>query len=206
MKKGFFITFEGIDGSGKTTQLRLAEKYLRARGLNLLVLREPGSTPAAEKIRKILLDCSSHLSPESELFLYEAARASLVRDVIAPSLMKGITVLCDRFHDSTTAYQGYGRGIDLKLVKRLNQLAVGKCIPDLTFLVDVDYKTSLSRRKEKSDRLESESAAFFQRVRHGFLAIARHESKRVILLDGAGTSIRTFAEVENCLRNRLRIK
>lgn len=205
-KKGLFITFEGIDGSGKTTQLRLTEKFLRQTGRPLLVLREPGSTPVSEKIREILLDRKSRLSPETELLLYEAARSTLVRDIIAPALKNGLIVLCDRFYDSTTAYQGYGRGLDLSLIDRLNKLAVGKCHPDLTFLVDVNYKTSLTRRKKNSDRLESESAAFFRRVRNGFLAIARKEQKRVVLLRGDGSAAETFAEVINCLQSRLKIR
>lgn len=205
-KKGFFITFEGIDGSGKTTQLRLTEEYLIQKGRAVLVLREPGSTPVSEKIREILLDRKNRLSPETELLLYEAARAALVRDVIAPALKNGLIVLCDRFYDSTTAYQGYGRGINLSLIDRLNRLAVGKTHPDLTFLVDVDYSTSLRRRKKDSDRLESESAAFFRRVRNGFLALARKEKKRIVVLRGNGSAAQTFTEVRNCLLRRLKIR
>ncbi len=205
-KKGFFITFEGIDGSGKTTQLRLTEEYLIQRGRAVLVLREPGSTPVSEKIREILLDRRNRLSAETELLLYEAARAALVRDVIAPALKNGLIVLCDRFYDSTTAYQGYGRGINLSLIDRLNRLAVGKTHPDLTFLVDVDYSTSLRRRKKESDRLESESAAFFRRVRNGFLALARKEKNRIVVLRGDGSAAQTFTEVRNCLLRRLKIR
>lgn len=205
-KKGFFITFEGIDGSGKTTQLRLTEEYLIQKGRAVLVLREPGSTPVSEKIREILLDRKNRLSAETELLLYEAARAALVRDVIAPALKNGLIVLCDRFYDSTTAYQGYGRGINLSLIDRLNRLAVGKTHPDLTFLVDVDYSTSLRRRKKDSDRLESESAAFFRRVRSGFRALARKEKKRIVVLRGNGSAAQTFTEVKNCLLRRLKIR
>ena len=205
-KKGFFITFEGIDGSGKTTQLRLTEEYLIQKGRAVLVLREPGSTPVSEKIREILLDRKNRLSAETEWLLYEAARAALVRDVIAPALKNGLIVLCDRFYDSTTAYQGYGRGINLSLIDRLNRLAVGKTHPDLTFLVDVDYSTSLRRRKKDSDRLESESAAFFRRVRSGFRALARKEKKRIVVLRGNGSAAQTFTEVKNCLLRRLKIR
>lgn len=205
-KKGFFITFEGIDGSGKTTQLRLTEEYLIQKGRAVLVLREPGSTPVSEKIREILLDRRNRLSAETELLLYEAARAALVRDVIAPALKNGLIVLCDRFYDSTTAYQGYGRGINLSLIDKLNRLAVGETHPDLTFLVDVDYSTSLRRRKKDSDRLESESAAFFRRVRNGFLALAGKEKKRIVVLRGNGSAAQTFTEVRNCLLRRLKIR
>ncbi len=222
-RKGFLITFEGIDGSGKTTQLRLTEKYLRDKGYDILVLREPGSTPLGEKIRKILLhrpvrrpglDRQNKINPASELLLYVAARAELVKDVIEPSLKRGTIILCDRFYDSTTAYQGYGRGIDINLIENLNRVAVGESIPDLTFLVDLDYRTSLGRRKKFTDRLESESKAFFNRVRRGFLEIARKEPQRIAMLDGRkgeeelfiSVKSRICQEVASCLRTLLKIK
>ncbi len=205
-RKGFLITFEGIDGSGKTTQLRLAEKYLRDSGFDTLVLREPGSTPLAEKIRRILLHDKNKINPSSELLLYVAARAELVKEIISPALNKGTIILCDRFYDSTTAYQGYGRGIDIGLIEKLNRYAVGNSVPDLTFLVDIDYKTSLGRRKKLTDRLESESRTFFDRVRHGFLEIAAREDKRFVVLDGRKSEKELFAEVADCLRTLLKIK
>ena len=222
-RKGFLITFEGIDGSGKTTQLRLTEKYLRDKGYDILVLREPGSTPLGEKIRKILLhrpvrrpglDRQNKINPASDLLLYVAARAELVKDVIEPSLKRGTIILCDRFYDSTTAYQGYGRGIDINLIENLNRVAVGESIPDLTFLVDLDYRTSLGRRKKFTDRLESESKAFFNRVRRGFLEIARKEPQRIAMLDGRkgeeelfiSVKSRICQEVASCLRTLLKIK
>jgi len=222
-RKGFLITFEGIDGSGKTTQLRLTEKYLRDKGYDILVLREPGSTPLGEKILKILLhrpvrrpglDRQNKINPASELLLYVAARAELVKDVIEPSLKRGTIILCDRFYDSTTAYQGYGRGIDINLIENLNRVAVGESIPDLTFLVDLDYRTSLGRRKKFTDRLESESKAFFNRVRRGFLEIARKEPQRIAMLDGRkgeeelfiSVKSRICQEVASCLRTLLKIK
>jgi dTMP kinase len=204
-KKGFFITFEGIDGSGKTTQLLMTEKYLRQHGLDVLVLREPGSTSLAEKIRKILLDKRNSIPPQSELSLYLAARADLVQKVIAPALKSGKIVLCDRFYDSTTAYQGYGRKLDIALIKKLNHLTVGATIPDITFIIDVDFETSLQRRKKESDRLESESKKFFESVRRGFLAIGREEKKRVCIIDGRITADATFAEVIGCLKRKLKI-
>jgi dTMP kinase len=204
-KNGFFITFEGIDGSGKTTQLLMTEKYLRQRGLDVLVLREPGSTSLAEKIRKILLDKNNSIPLESELLLYLAARADLVQKVIAPALKNGKIVLCDRFYDSTTAYQGYGRKLNIALIKKLNHLMVGATIPDITFIIDVDFETSLQRRKKESDRLESESKKFFESVRRGFLAIAREEKKRVCIIDGRITADATFAEVIGCLKRKLKI-
>ena len=174
-KKGFFITFEGIDGCGKTTQLKLAEQYLVDRGLPVMVIREPGSTPLSEKICEILLNNNLHINPVSELMLYVAARAELTKDVNIPALEAGKVILCDRFFDSTTAYQGYGRNLDIEAIKRLHKLSVGQYIPDLTILIDVDYETSLTRRKETADRLESESERFFNRVRDGFLRQLQYE-------------------------------
>jgi dTMP kinase len=204
-RKGFFITFEGIDGCGKTTQLRQTEEYLKKHRLSPLVLREPGSTPVSEKIRSILLNKDLHLDDLSELMLYIAARAVLVRELVAPSINSGKIILCDRFYDSTTAYQGYGRGIDIGLLSRLNNLAVGQYKPNLTFLIDVDYKTSLTRRKKKSDRLESESKTFFNKVRHGFLEIGRKEKTRVKVIDGRQSIEKIFDEVEYWLRKKLKI-
>ena len=205
-KKGFFITFEGIDGCGKTTQLKLAEQYLVDRGLPVMVIREPGSTPLSEKIREILLNNNLHINPVSELMLYVAARAELTKDVIIPALEAGKVILCDRFFDSTTAYQGYGRNLDIEAIKRLHKLSVGQYIPDLTILIDVDYETSLTRRKETADRLESESERFFNRVRDGFLKISKGEPERIVVIDGKKSIEEIFSEVKDCLREKLKIK
>jgi len=205
-RKGYFITFEGIDGCGKTTQLKLAEQYLIERGLPVMVIREPGSTPLSEKIREILLNNNLHINPVSELMLYVAARAELIKDVIIPALEAGKVILCDRFFDSTTAYQGYGRDLDIDSIKRLHKLSVGQHIPDLTILIDVDYETSLTRRKETVDRLESESERFFNRVRGGFLEISRGEPERVVVIDGKNSIEEIFGEVKDCLRKKLKIK
>jgi len=204
MEKGFFITFEGIDGCGKTTQLKLAEKYLKSEHFLPLVLREPGSTAVSEKIRRILLNRDLKLDAFSELMLYISARTELVRDVIAPSIDDGRVILCDRFYDSTTAYQGYGRGIAVSLINRLNDLAVGKYKPDLTFLIDVDYKTSLTRRKKKADRLENESKAFFNKVRRGFLEIARTNKRRIKIISGTQNVEAIFDEVRYWLKRKLK--
>lgn len=205
-RKGFFITFEGIDGSGKTTQLKLTEKYLKNLKYEVLSLREPGSTPLSERIRRILLDKRLNINSVSELLLYVSARAELVEQVITPALDAGKIVLCDRFYDSTVAYQGYGRKLDIDWVRRVNRAAVGEYIPDLTFLVDITYRKSMERRKQKSDRLEAESKAFFSRVRKGFLEIASRERRRVIILDGKKSPEKIFEEVKECLRKRLSIK
>lgn len=193
--KGRLITFEGIDGCGKSTQLKLAARHLRRLGHDVCILREPGSTKVSERIRRILLDRSAEMSDLTELLLYEAARAEIVAAEIRPALKNGRIVLCDRFYDSTTAYQGYGRKLDLKMVRSLHQVAVGDVHPDLTFVFDVDLKTAFARRGRKLDRLEAQSLAFHRRVRIGFKQIARKEPRRVKLIDGRGDPAAIAAEV-----------
>ncbi|HSG98748.1 MAG TPA: dTMP kinase [candidate division Zixibacteria bacterium] len=180
---GLFITFEGIDGSGKSTQARLAGSYLKKRKLPVVIVREPGSAPLSERIRRLLLNKDLHIEPYPELLLYLAARGQLVRERIIPALEENTIIVCDRFHDSTVAYQGYGRGLDRELIERLRRQMVGSVTPDLTLVYDVDYETSLSRRKKSPDRLENESEKFFKRTRAGFRAIARQEPNRVRLID-----------------------
>jgi len=204
LQEGFFITFEGIDGCGKSTQLNLTAKYLADHGRSPLILREPGSTPVSERIRDLLLDRRLSINPTTELMLYLAARAELVREVIAPAIAAGKIVLCDRFYDSTTAYQGYGRGLNIDLLERLHGLIVEKQRPHLTFLIDVDYETSLARRKPVNDRLESESREFFDRVRNGFMEIAAREKDRIVVLDGRLPVADIFSEVKNWLGRKLR--
>lgn len=190
---GIFITFEGIDGCGKSTQAVRLVRRLRRLGYDPLFVREPGGTVVSEKIRRILLDRNNQITPLAELLLYEAARAHLARMVILPALMKGRIVICDRYYDSTTAYQGYGRGLDKRLIETLNRAASDNVAPDLTFILDVDYRTSLTRRGKEPDRLEKESRAFFNRVRRGFLSLAKQ--KRVVLLDSRDDIGSVAAEV-----------
>ncbi len=199
---GVFITFEGGEGTGKSTQLQLLAKRLRAAGCDVCIVREPGGTAAGEAIRRILLDPSATLDPVAELLLYEAARAQVVRDVIAPSLARGEVVLCDRFFDSTTAYQGYGRGLDLDVVRALHELATGGLAPDRTIVLDLDHAWGLSRAtREGADRLEREDAAFHARVREGFLAIARQEPGRVRVIDASGSVDEVAVRVVESLRD-----
>jgi dTMP kinase len=202
--RGLFVTFEGIDGCGKSTQLASACCYLRELGYHVCRLREPGSTPAAERIRKILLDPRSSLSDITELLLYEAARAEIVAREIQPALASGHIVLCDRFFDSTTAYQGYGRKLDIGMVRRLHKIAVGEVVPDLTLVLDVDVKTSCARRGKRPDRLESQSRAFFNRVRRGFLEIAASEPRRVKVIDSTRPMDEVFADIIRHLNQRLK--
>ncbi|MEK6572125.1 MAG: dTMP kinase [Bacteroidota bacterium] len=196
------ITFEGLDCSGKTTQARLlVERLERAQGIEVgpasrllgeaskvIFLREPGGADLSERIRIMLLDTkNSGMNPIAELFLFSAARAQLVSDVIKPALQRGDVVVCDRFYDSTTAYQGWGRGIDHEGVRKLNAIATSGITPDLTFYLDID-SIEVERRKAlsglKEDRMESSGRAFYERVRQGYLEIARTETDRFIVLDG----------------------
>lgn len=190
--KGFFITFEGTEGSGKTTQITLLAERLRAERHVVRLLREPGSTPIGEEIRHTLqYSTANHgMTAEAELLLMNASRAQLVREVIRPALAAGEAVLCDRFYDSTTAYQGYGRGLDLKVVKAIIDLAVGETRPSLTFLLHVPIQVSEARRQSRQvdatvqrDRMEEADRAFFERVEQGYKAIAAAEPKRVRLID-----------------------
>ncbi|MEW5993882.1 MAG: dTMP kinase [Candidatus Zixiibacteriota bacterium] len=204
-RKGLFITFEGIDGCGKTTQALMTYRYLLSAGYRRVKLfREPGSTAVAERIRSILLDRRLHMSDIGELLLYEAARAELVDRELRPALQQGHVVLCDRFYDSTTAYQGYGRKLDIRMVRALHKVAVADLVPDMTFLFDVDLKTACSRRGESADRLESQSQAFHRRVRSGFLEIARKERKRVKLIDGTQPIDNVFNDVKRTLLRKLK--
>lgn len=203
-RTGLFLTFEGVDGCGKTTQALLTYRYLLSRGYPVKLFREPGSTAVAEKIRDILLDRRVSITNITELLLYEAARAEITARELRPALNKGYFTLCDRFFDSTTAYQGYGRKLDIRMVRALHKIAVGKIIPDLTFLFDVDLKTAFSRRGENLDRLESQSKAFFNRVRQGFLVIARKERKRVKVIDATRPIDTVFNDVRKILDKKLK--
>jgi dTMP kinase len=186
-----FITFEGIDFSGKSTQIELLKDYLVDHNKKVEILREPGGTEISEKVRRILLDNKNEkMFAEAEVLLFSASRAQLVREKIHPYLEKGIYVISDRFHDSSTAYQGYGRGIPLDVVKMVHNLAIGDTIPDLTFFIDIPVGIANERRKKKSkvklDRIELADIEFYNRVRNGYLEIARQE-ERFKVIDGTQT-------------------
>ena len=185
-KAGLFITFEGIDGSGKSTQIRKLRDYLEAEGHTVDLIREPGGTDIGEKIRSLLLDKSNgEMSFEAELLLYEAARAQIVRERIIPSLRAGSVVICDRFFDSTTAYQGYARGLNLSDVEFLNRWATGGLEPNLTFLLDLPVEDAYRRmegRRTNTDRLEGAGFEFMKRVREGYLELCSR-NRRMVLLD-----------------------
>ncbi len=197
----------GGEGSGKTTQLKALLAGLRGAGIEAIETRDPGGTAAGKQIRELLLDREQvRMEAVAELFLYEASRAQLVAEVIRPALTQGRVVLCDRFCDSTVAYQGHGRGLDLDLIAQLNTVATGGLAPDLTFLLDLEPGQGLERAsqreqqlRQRQDRMERELLAFHQRVRDGYRAIAAAEPGRVVVLDGA----RGMTEIEADIRRRV---
>jgi len=208
-----FITFEGVEGSGKTTQIRLLKTYLTQKGIPCKVTREPGGCPIGEKVRKILLNPDHHeMVPLSELLLYEASRAQHVKEVIEPLLKKGIMVLCDRFSDASIAYQGHGRKLDLGLIKRLNRLSSQGIKPDVTFLLDCPsdvglkraVQRNISQKKEKEERFEREKIQFHHRVRRGYLALAKKESHRVKVIDTREGEEKTFEKIRKIVDELIR--
>ena len=185
MKKGYFITFEGAEGSGKSTQIRNAVAFLKKKGYSVVMLREPGGTRISEAIREILLDKKlKEMTDVTELLLYLAARAQIVREKILPALKKGKIVICDRFEDSTWAYQGYGRKIPMAGIEQASQLVRGRLKPDLTFVLDIDTTKGL-KRGGRHDRIEREALSFHRRVRQGFLSLAKKDPKRIAVLDSS---------------------
>ncbi|MPZ47735.1 MAG: dTMP kinase [Dehalococcoidia bacterium] len=182
-RHGLLITFEGGEAAGKTTQSELLALHLEAGGWQVLRLREPGGTPLGEQVRHLLLQRETQLTPEAELMLFLAARAELVRRVILPALTDGAVVICDRFSDSTYAYQGFGRGLDLDEVRRLDAFATGGLVPDLTVLLDLPVELSRRRLGSDTDAFEREADAFHERVREGYIALAGENPERWLVLD-----------------------
>jgi dTMP kinase len=183
-----FITFEGSEGCGKSTQVQMLAKRLQTAGVPFLITREPGGTAIGESIRELLQFApqSAGMTPESELLLFEASRAQLVREVIKPALESGQCVIADRFFDSTTVYQGVARKLDRKVVGLINAFAVGDCIPDITFLLDVDLTTARGRMKgpRRPDRMEQQSDEFYEQVRDGYQELVKWQRDRVVLVKG----------------------
>lgn len=205
---GIFITFEGVEGCGKTTQLRLLKEKLEAAGEKVTATREPGGCPIADQIRAILLDAAnSALTPLAELLLYAAARAEHVSEVIAPALERGEIVLCDRFTDATLAYQGHGRMLDLETIAQLNRLATGGVEPKITLLIDCPVEIGLSRARARiesatgprEERFELESIRFHERVREGYLKLAAASPERYLIVDGSGDVAQTEKAVTAAL-------
>ena len=178
--RGKFITFEGSEGCGKSTQSRLLYDYLKAKGKRVIYLREPGATKISEKIRDILLDAKNQgIVPQAEMLLYMAARSQIVSEVIQPALKTGKIVICDRFLDSTLAYQGYGLGMDIGLIKKVGEFTTQGIIPDLTLFLDLAVKRGLRHRKDRLDRIEMRSVNYHLRVRRGYLKLAKQDSSRI---------------------------
>lgn len=192
MQKGLFITFEGADGCGKTTQLKLLKDYLESRGYDVVLTREPGGKGLGETIREILLNYNGEVSNRCESFLFLADRAQNIDILVNPAVNEGKIVLCDRHTDSSVAYQGYGRGLDIEQIKTLNNLATGGKKPDLTLVFDVDIETSMARVGNEKDRMESAGKEFFNRVRNGYLEIAKQEPDRIKVID----STKSIEEVQ----------
>lgn len=185
-KQGIFITLEGPEGAGKTTQLKLLSKYLQDEGIEHVITRDPGGTALGKPIRRILLNAESVVSPVAELLLYEADRAQNVSEIILPGLAEGKLVFCDRYIDSTLAYQGYGRGIDLGLIEKINEVATQGLRPQRTILFDIESSAGLARLHPSGhDRLEREAIEFHQKVRGGYLELAKKEPERFRILDAA---------------------
>jgi dTMP kinase len=199
-----FITFEGIEAAGKSTLIAALVDDLRARGVDVLVTREPGGTSLGDLIRGVFLEPASVIDPLAEAMLMNASRAQLVADVIGPALRAGRTVLCDRFFDATIAYQGYGRGLDVEMLLELSLIATRRIAPDLTFLLDLPPAVSAQRLvvRGASDRMEREDEAFHTRVRDGYREIARRFPGRVVLLDGTRDPDEVAAVARTALAER----
>lgn len=203
MKKGIFITFEGIDGCGKTVQAALLYKYLRKKGYPVILTREPGGTSIAEQLRKVLLSPRIKLSPLAELLFYAATRAQHVIELIQPHIKRGKIVICERFSDATLAYQGYGRKIPLKLINIVNKIATGGLIPDLTILLDLPVRKV--KKKKYPDRFEQESIRFHQRVRNGYLQIAKKCTHRVSIIAVEKKPEQTFKKIVSIVTAKFRL-
>lgn len=197
MSRGLFITFEGTDGTGKSTQIEFAREYFESRGFNVLMSREPGGTSISEKLRDILLDkANGEMSPVTEMMIYAASRAQLVSEVIIPAVNDGTVVICDRFVDSSVAYQAFGRGLG-DMVAEVNSYATTGLAPDITFFMDIDPEVGRSRiAGGELDRLEQEKSDFFRRVYDGYKSIAASDPDRVKTIDASGTIEEVRAAIE----------
>ncbi|MEI8129389.1 MAG: dTMP kinase [bacterium] len=195
-KKGLFITFEGIDGCGKSTQLNLLSEYLKSEGLEVVITREPGAKGLGEKLREILLNYEGEVSSNCEAFLFLADRAQHIDTLVKPAIEAGKVVLCDRHTDSTIAYQGYGRGVDLEQIKMLNRIATSGLEPDLTFVFDLDVEISQMRVGKNKDRMESAGDDFHNRVRNGYLEITKQEPERVKVINSDDSIENIFEKVK----------
>ncbi|HQA03173.1 MAG TPA: dTMP kinase [Thermodesulfovibrio thiophilus] len=207
MDKGIFITFEGIEGSGKTTQIKLLGERLKKQGLKVLTTYEPGDTDVGQKIRNILLESEININPLCELILYFADRVQHVNEKIKPYLETGFIVICDRFTDSTVAYQGYARGVSIDIIKELNRILFNEFKPDLTILLDLPVIIGLKRNQQinKTDRFELEDLAFHDRVRESYLKLAEIEPERFFILDATKSQIELAEEIYKTIKLRFHL-
>jgi len=199
-----FITFEGIDGSGKSTQIELLSEYLLENKIEFISIREPGGTDIAEQIRNILLASKNEMNGITELMLFEAARADLTEKVILPALKQNKLVLSDRFFDSSTAYQGYGRGLDIQSIEKCNQFATQNLLPDITFYLHLSPEIGIARRKHKDlDRMEQSGLEFFKNVTDGFLELCIKHPERFVLIDASQTKEQVFQIILNIILDKI---
>ncbi len=204
-KKGYFITFEGIDGCGKTTQLENAYKMLTEQGIECVKTREPGSLEIGSKIREILLNYNGEVSDNCEMFLFLADRSQHIDTYIKPKLKEGIVVLCDRHTDSTLAYQGYGRQRDVEQLKELNKIATNNIIPDLTILIDINVEEGQKRAGKNPDRLEKSGKEFFERTREGYIALAKQYPERIKIVNGEKSKESVYNDVKSLIMELLKL-
>ncbi len=204
-----FVTFEGADGSGKTTQIALLAEFLREKGFSVLTTREPGGTPIGDQIRTCLHDVrNTAMTPEAEILLYSASRAQLVQEVIRPALDTGHIVLCDRYADSTMAYQGYGRGLNRADLAQITRFATGDLKPDLTILLDMEAEAGIQRRSKGGDemnRMDLQTAAFYRRVREGYLTMAAAEPQRWLIIDADRAVDEVQCDIRKAVQERLNV-
>ena len=204
-KKGYFITFEGADGCGKTTQSKLVQKYLEENGYDVLWTREPGAIGLGQKIRELLLHYDGVVAPMCEAFLFLADRAQHIENIIKPAINSGKIVICDRHTDSTIAYQGYGRGEDIERLTYLNNLATGDTKPDLTFVFDVSTEIAQLRVGDEKDRMEAAGIEFHKKVRQGYLEIAKQEPHRVKIVNADNSIEDVFEDTKKLLNDFLKM-
>lgn len=202
MEKGLFITFEGTDGSGKTTQIRLLEDYMKEKGCEVVLSREPGGTRVSEIIRDLILNPKNkEIVPLTEMILYAASRAQHVAEVIEPAIEKGKVVICDRYVDSSYAYQGGGRGMDLKIIADINRIAINGTVPDITFFLDIDPEISIKRRINSTgaDRIEQEKIDFHRRVYDGYKKMSILYPDRIKTIDATKSIEEIFSQIKDCI-------
>jgi len=201
---GFFITLEGPEGSGKSSQARALAQALKRARRRVVFVRDPGSTALGRRLRRMLLHGRRAISPSTEAMLFIAGRIQLVEELIRPALREGTIVVCDRFHDSTVAYQGFGGGLPVPWLDRLGRQAIGNRMPDLTILLDVPSRVGLKRLAHAKDRMERKQLAFHQRVRNGFRALARWEPRRFVVVDAAQPKARIAQQIQTIVATRLK--